>query len=68
MNLDIGLPVAVLRNPLRQCLSGESTIEALEVAATNRRGRAMKVEVTCTPFALGGNPAWGVTVLVRDRS
>ena len=68
MNLDIGLPVDQLRGPIKQCLSGESTFERRTVAATNRRGRAIEVELTCMPFALGGNPTWGAIVMMEDRA
>jgi len=68
MNLDLGLPLDQLRGPIRQCLSGESTFERRTLPATNRRGRSVEVEVTCTPFALGGNPAWGAIVMMEDRT
>jgi two-component system, chemotaxis family, CheB/CheR fusion protein len=54
LNLDIGLPVAQLRAPIRACLSGESRYQQVTVDATNRRGRAVRCLVTCTP--LDGSP------------
>ena len=68
MNLDIGLPVELLRAPLRQCLSGESSFERLTIPATNRRGRPIDVEVSCTPFALGDNPTWGAILTMEDKA
>ena len=50
LNLDIGLPVAVLRQPIRACLNGESLNEEVIVTATNRRGRSIQCKVSCTPF------------------
>jgi two-component system CheB/CheR fusion protein len=68
LNLDIGLPLEQLRQPIRRCLIGESTFERLTVAARNRRGRPVEVEVTCTPFALGVNKTWGAIVMMRERT
>jgi len=68
MNIDIGLPVDRLRHPLRQCLSGDSTFERLDLGATNRRGRAIELLVSCAPFALGGNPTWGAIVAMEEKT
>ena len=50
--LDIGLPVDLLKTPLRACLSGESAREVTVLEATNRRGRPFACRVTC--MAIGG--------------
>jgi len=50
LNLDIGLPVERLRAPILACLAGESEFLDLTLDATNRRGRAIQVRVTCTPL------------------
>jgi two-component system, chemotaxis family, CheB/CheR fusion protein len=50
MNLDIGLPVDQLRQPLRACLTGESPQERVVLDARDRRGRAIRCEVNCTPL------------------
>jgi len=67
MNLDLGLPVENLRQPLRRCLSGESPFERVTMQATNRRGRSIEVAVSCTAFTLGKN-GWGAIVMMDDRS
>src|SRR5262249_10473069 len=67
MNLDIGLPTEQLRLPVRQCLSGESTIERLQVPATNRRGRSVVLDVTCAPFALGRDATWGAIITMQEQ-
>ncbi len=67
MNLDIGLPTEQLRQPVRQCLSGESPLARLQVPATNRRGRAIVVDVACSPFAVGNNPTWGTIITMEER-
>jgi two-component system CheB/CheR fusion protein len=50
LNLDIGLPVDALREPVRACLTGQSTREVLDLPATNRRGRAIVCRVACVPL------------------
>src|SRR4029079_12221733 len=68
MNLDIGLSVAALRQPLRRCLAGESNLERFTSAATNRRGRPVELEVSCTPFKVGDDPAWGAIIVMEDKA
>jgi two-component system CheB/CheR fusion protein len=49
MNLDIGLPVEQLRQPLRaQLADGDSEPHTLVVDAVNRRGRRVRVRVALT--------------------
>jgi two-component system, chemotaxis family, CheB/CheR fusion protein len=43
LNLDIGLPVDKLKDPVRACLSDGSAAVAVELEAINRRGRAIDV-------------------------
>jgi two-component system CheB/CheR fusion protein len=50
LNLDIGLPVERLRTPVRACLAGETEFLDVTLDATNRRGRAIQVRVTCAPL------------------
>ena len=51
LNLDIGLPVKQLRQPIRLCLLGKPS-DSFEVVieAINRRGRSIQCRVTCTPL------------------
>jgi two-component system CheB/CheR fusion protein len=69
LNLDIGLPVDQLRGPIRACLSSDNGKEFIEVVleATNRRGKPMRVKVTCTQLANpnGGDPQ-GVILLMEE--
>jgi two-component system CheB/CheR fusion protein len=64
-NLDIGLPVEHLREPLRRLLASPDGHEAEEIDAVNRRGRAVRIRVTLTPLPLGAG-APGV-MLVTER-
>ncbi len=54
LNIDIGLPVEELRQPVRAILAGDSEVETVEVDATNRRGREFRCRVTMSPLI---NPA-----------
>jgi two-component system, chemotaxis family, CheB/CheR fusion protein len=49
MNLDIGLPVEHLRQPLRACLAGEQP-EDLVLDAVNRRGRPVECHIRAAPL------------------
>jgi two-component system CheB/CheR fusion protein len=68
LNLDIGLPLAELRQPIRACLAGESRFQQLELDATNRRGRPIRCTVTCTPLdSVPGAGIRGVILLMGTR-
>ena len=47
LNLDIGVPVGELREPVREVLAGSSP-EPVWLEGHNRRGRAVRCEVTFT--------------------
>jgi two-component system, chemotaxis family, CheB/CheR fusion protein len=68
MNLDIGLPTDQLRTPIRQCQAGEAPVGRISLQATNRRGRAIRLAVSCSPFALGGNPSWGTMITMEEET
>jgi two-component system CheB/CheR fusion protein len=65
MNLDIGLPVDQLRQPLRACLTGESPQERVVLDARDRRGRAIRCEVNCTPLLNPEREIRGAIVLME---
>jgi two-component system CheB/CheR fusion protein len=65
LNLDIGLPVDELSQPVRAAVSGESEIVDLRLPAVNRRGRAIDVDVRVAPLQRNGQAPDGVIVLVR---
>ncbi len=62
LNLDIGLPVGELHQPIRLCVSGQSAGEAVMLEAVNRRGRAIRCLVAVTPLLDGGTAPEGVIV------
>ena len=66
MNLDIGLPLDQLRQPVRVHLSDpERDPEVIVVDAVNRRGRAVEVKVTLTHIVEHGDLA-PAAMLVMD--
>jgi len=69
MMLDIGLPVQTLAKPIRACLAGESESETLTLEAINRRGKAFRCDVTCTPMRrANADDVRGVIVLMEENS
>jgi two-component system CheB/CheR fusion protein len=67
LNLDIGLPVAQLRQPVWDCLAGVKPALELDVAAVNRRGRSFPCHVVCTPLAGPGDEIRGVIMLMEEQ-
>ena len=63
--LDIGLPIEQCRREIRACLAGETDLANLTVQATNRRGKPVLCNVTCTPL-LGKSRVQGVIVMVDE--
>ena len=68
LNLDIGLPVEQLRQPLRSCLAGEPESVTLTLKATNRRGKAIQCEVTSTALVNPEREIRGVIMLLEELS
>ena len=66
MNLDIGLPVEQLRQPLRACLAKDATFEEITLDTINRRGRSIQCKVTCTPLKSQGTGIEGVVLLMEE--
>jgi len=66
LNLNIGLPVDQLRQPIRTCLGGESNSLEVTLPATNRRGKAIQCKVTCTALIGSGKEIRGVIMLMED--
>ena len=66
LNLDIGLPVDQLRSAIRASLAGDCDTEPTVLSATNRRGRAIRCRVTCTPLRGPNDTARGVILLMEE--
>jgi two-component system, chemotaxis family, CheB/CheR fusion protein len=66
-NLDIGLPVERLLQPVRDCLSGAAPRAELSLPATDRRGRGFRCEITVLPLAAADGEISGVIVIMERR-
>jgi two-component system CheB/CheR fusion protein len=67
LNLDIGLPVARLRAIIRSCVSGEADRNEIVLDATNRRGKAIKCRVACSPLVAHNKQRQGVILLMDEE-
>jgi two-component system CheB/CheR fusion protein len=66
LDLDIGLPVGELREPLRRGLEADNGSEELGLDGVNRRGRPMRYEVRSTPLR-GPRGAEGMILLLEGH-
>ena len=66
LNLDFGLPVGQLVDALHGCLRGAERQVTLD--AVNRRGRAIRCHVTCTPLNGASQPEGPLSSCKRSRS
>ena len=64
LNLDIGLPVGELRQPIRDILSGAEEHIELTVPATNRKGRSIECQLSLSPLRERDRAVTGVIVLM----
>jgi two-component system CheB/CheR fusion protein len=64
-DLDLGLPLEQLRELARACQSGVSDYQEIVLDAVNRRGRAIRCRVICTPLIVV-NQQQGVILLMED--
>ena len=72
LSLDIGLPVKELSQPIRAAVSADGDgASGVRLAAVNRRGRAIDVDVRVSALHSDGDMPDGVIVIVNrvdDRS
>lgn len=66
--LDIGLPVAELREPLARALGATPRTSDLRLEAINRRGRSFECEVRVLPLVTAASELYGAVVLLRDAA
>lgn len=65
MNLDIGLPVELLRAPVRAQLADERMdAHAMVLDAVNRRGRSLRVRVTLTDLRDRGHTTSAAMIMM----
>lgn len=67
LNLDIGLPVEQLLQPIRTCLLKQSEYVQLTVAATNRRGKAIQCEILITPLVSTAKEIRGAIIWMEEK-
>ena len=65
LNLDVGLPVGRLMQPIRACLNGGDGQEVV-VDATNRRGKAIQCKVSVSPLLTDKHEPIGAILLMEE--
>lgn len=65
-DLDIGLPMEQLRQPIRACQTGTNKSQEIIVEAVNRRGRTIYCRIICTPIILG-KEAQVIILLIEEK-
>jgi two-component system CheB/CheR fusion protein len=66
MNLDIGLPVEQLRQPVRSVLAAETGRVELTLECRNRRGKAIRCPIRCTPLIARTGEMLGAILLMEE--
>jgi two-component system CheB/CheR fusion protein len=66
LGLDIGLPVAELRQPVRDALSGADNQRELTLPAMNRRGRPIHCRISVAPLRQPDQSIRGIILLMDD--
>jgi two-component system CheB/CheR fusion protein len=66
LNLDIGLPVEQLLQPIRTCLLGQVDYMEVALEATNRRGKTITCKVICTSMINMAREIHGVILLMEE--
>jgi two-component system, chemotaxis family, CheB/CheR fusion protein len=68
LNLDIGLPVTELRDPVRRCLAEDGGPHTLRLPAVNRRGRAFPCDVRLHPLRRADGTVRGAILLMTEAA
>jgi two-component system, chemotaxis family, CheB/CheR fusion protein len=68
LNLDIGLPVVRLKEPMRACLRRDSDYETVVLPCHDRRGRTFECRVTTAPLMGVGDAVSGIILLMEEES
>ena len=67
MNLDIGLPVEKLLQPVRAVLAGDTGRAELTLDCLNRRGKSIRCPIRCTPLT-GTGEVLGAILLMEEEA
>jgi len=68
LNLDIGLPLDLVRPVVRGTLAGEDGPQEVTLAAVNRRGRTIEVRVVASPLRGDGGTVVGAILTMEEAS
>ena len=68
MNLDIGLPVEKLLQPVRAVLAGETGRAELTLDCLNRHGKSIRCQIRCTPLIGGKGDVLGAILLMEEEA
>jgi two-component system CheB/CheR fusion protein len=66
LNLDIGLPVERLKEPIKEFIAGKEESIEMEFDAVNRRGRSIRVRVTTTVRITTDSKRLGAVILMEE--
>ncbi len=66
LNLDIGLPVEALRPVVREVLAGSADSREVDLAAVNRRGKPIRVGITCSAFQDSDSDGRGAILILQE--
>jgi two-component system, chemotaxis family, CheB/CheR fusion protein len=65
-NLEFGLPVAELHQPIREVLVGGAASREMTLSATNRKGRALQCRVSISPLHAADGSTCGAIMLMEE--
>ncbi len=68
MNLDFGLPVEHLNQPIRSVLSQDASHVELSLDCVNRRGRSVRCHIRANPLFAQTGEILGVILLMEERA
>jgi two-component system CheB/CheR fusion protein len=68
LGLDIGLPVAELRQPIREVLNGARDHLEFTVRATSRRGKPIECHISIAPLRQADRSIRGAILLMEERA
>ena len=66
LDLDIGLPVQLLRRPLQDILETQAPAEPVEMEAMDRRGRRISCRIRISPLLYDNRQARGAILIIED--
>ncbi len=66
VELDIGLPVGKLKNPMQTCLADSTGTQELILDAVNRRGRKIKCRVAISPLTSAEGQRQGAIIVMEE--